>query len=473
MANIVQRIQEFFTTSTNVAVHQYRTFTTRIRRSLWRQPTKEWGRADYAYWRRAYRARVAGLEISGLFIKPLVSKISGWALGRAPDWRCESEASQDALETWWTDNHTDVLKAYRESLKQGDSFLVVNADLTITLLSPDTVDPIVADDDFANIIGWRVSQTLQHPESNDRMVVVDEYYADRRVHRVETNTMQAVETVFPNLIGIIPLVHIPNQPDDNETFGHAEAEALVEVLHRYGAVFEAAIEGNILQGRPTPVINFETQADLDKFWTIYGKRETRTLPDGSSETVNAISVDLTQILTVSGAEFDYKTPGSFAADTAQLLEILFYMILEHTELPEFVMGNAISSSKASADTQMPVFEKFIEARQGEMKWIISVAEIVLAYLSLLEPGVVAEKPTVQWKKITQDGTLTLETIKWGLTEGLLDRRTALLLAPVQVEDIDAVLDAAQEEMDARQELAREEAQFNADLNAEISNLENA
>ena len=446
------RIFEFYTTATNVASRTIRTAYTSIRRSLFRAPSHDWTRPDYAFWKRAVYGRARGLEMAGLFIKPIVSKIAAWTLGQAPRWSCESERSQEALDDWWADHHADVLRGWRAALKQGDAFAVINADMSITLVPPDLVDPIVSEDDYSEIVGWRVTQTIMHPErTSDRLTITDEYTAERRLHRVERNGRATEETEYPNLIGRLPIVHIANQVEDGATFGHPEAEALVELMHRYNEVLEAAIEGNVLQGRPTPVLAFQDTASLDKFWSDYGESDTTELPDGTTETVTRLGVDLQQLLTVAGATFDYKSPGSFSSDTTALLQLLYYLIIEHTELPEFVLGSAVASSKASTETQMPVFIRYIEMRRGEMaRWLTEIAEVVLAYLSLMEPGVVAESPQIQWEELDQaDGQLTLTTLQWALTEGLIDDRTALMLAPVRFEDIDALLEAAEAQREER------------------------
>jgi hypothetical protein len=472
---VVGRITEFFSVASDAIVTRVRS-TTRRWRSSFRQPTNNWGRADYDYYQRLYRGQVTGLELSALLVKPIVSKLSAWTLGRAPRWKLDSETSQQALSDWWNDNHPDVLRAWRGALKQGDSWAVVNSDLTITLLPPDSVDPIVADDDFGLILGWRVTQVLMHPETTRRMTVVDEYYPERRIHRIEIDGITREETTYPNLLGRLTIVHIANQPDDGEVFGHPEAEALLGLMHKYGEIMDAAIEGNVLQGRPTPVLTFETVQDLEKFDEENASYETQTLPSGVSQRVKIYDVQLDQLLVASGATFEYKAPGSFTEDTSKLLEILFYLLLEHSELPEFVFGNAIASSKASADAQMPIFEKFIEGRRGEMAaWLTEIAEIALGYLALITPGVAVQMPIIQWQPITQDDRMTLDTLTWAYTEGLLDRRTALMLAPVDVDDIDAVLDAADEEREERMaqfpEAQTDEGQFDADLENEINQLE--
>lgn len=349
-------------------------------------------------------------------------------------------------------HHPEILRAYLAALKQGDSFIVINADLSITILPPEIVDPIVDDADYTRIIGWRITQVIPHPQrTSDKQVVVDEYYADRRVQRVETGQVVR-ERVFDNLLGVIPVVHIANQVTDGEVFGHPEAEALVDLLHGYNQILESAIEGNILQGRATPVFLFKTAQDLDKFWAKYGATRNRTLADGTTEAVDELDLDLSQALTMSGADFKYASPDSFAEDTERLLGLLFYLLLEHTEIPEFVFGNAVSSSKASAEVQMPVFEKFIEMRQGDcMAWMVSLCQIVLRYLSLTTPGVTVEEVKIQWPKLTQNNRLTFETLQWAYENGLIDRRTALMLAPVGVEDIDRVLAEGEREAEERRE----------------------
>lgn len=474
---VVGRITEFFSTASNEVITRVRSITRRWR-SSYRQPSNDWARSDYDYYKRLYYGRVTGLELSGLLVKPIISKLAAWTLGRAPKWKLDSETAQQALADWWNDAHPDILRAWRGALKVADAFVVVNSDLSLTLLPPDTVDPIVDEMDYGNVIGWRVTQVLAHPETTQRMTVVDEYYADRRVHTVETTSGRVDSvTTYPNLLGRLPIVHIANQADTGETFGHAEAEGLLPLLHRYGEVFDAAIEGNVLQGRPTPVLTFETVQDLEKFDDENASIETQQLPNGTSQRVKTYEVDLSQLLVASGATFSYESPGSFTGDTAQLLEIMFYLILEHSELPEFVFGNAIASSKASAETQLPVFLEFVKLRRGEMVgWLTEIAEIALGYLSLTTPGVTAATPGLQWEELDQvDGNLTLQTIQWAFTEGLLDELTALQLMPVTVEDPPAVLEKAKQEREERAaqfaENQPEEQQFDSDLENEINQLE--
>jgi len=447
-----------------------RSFSLIIRRSavVWKTPTYSWGRSDYDFWTRAYYCKVAGLEVSGLFIRPIVHKIPAWVLGSLPVFLLKSKRTQKRLDEWFALHHEDVMRAYEGSLKHGDAFFVINADRSVTLVPPNCVDPIVAPDDYGKRIGWRIRQVFAHPEDGSlKMTVTDEYYIDRRVHTEEFSNGRTARRIYPNLIGIIPVVHVANHPGEGEQFGHPEAEALLDLLHRYGQILEASVEGNILQGRPTPVIAFNTVQDLNAFWRRYGSKASAKLPDGTTRESESISIDMSDVLTLSGATMDYKSPGSFADDAVKILGLLFYLIIEHLEVPEFVFGNAIEGSKASAETQMPVFEVFITARQKACTpWILEVCRIVQAYEEIISPER-REDPILQWAKLTQNGRMVLDAVNWAFGEGLLDEKTALTLLPIDIENPDEVLKKAKRDAELRQ--ANEEAKMERQMQMEKEN----
>jgi hypothetical protein len=137
-----------------------------------------------------------------------------------------------------------------------------------------------------------------------------------------------------------------------------------------------------------------------------------------------------------------------------LLAIIFWLMLQHTEIPEFVWGNAISSSRASAETQMAPFVKYIQKRQGQAaQWLIELAQVVVGYLSLWESGVQIENNIkVQWQSLTDsDGRLTLDALKLGMDKSLIDDETALGLMPLDIDNPADVLRKARKQEQQRQE----------------------
>ena len=437
--------------------------------SSWNTPTHDWSKPDYAYWREAIWARIDGLDLSGLLIRPVVEKVAAWTLGRAPTWKLDNDKAMDALAEWWNDWHHIILKAWNDALSEGDAYVLIHTDATLAILPPESIEVIVSPDDYTKIVGYRSTQVLPHPSDESRMWIEDEWREDGFQRTVKIDGVITDFQVWPNPVpGMLPVIHISNRPLSNQTFGHPECEGLVSLLHKYGEVLDAAIEGNVLQGRPTPVLTFETVQDLEAFDIANAMTETQQLPDGRTQTVKTYDIDLSQLLVASGAKFTYEAPGSFVGDTTGILGLLFYLLLEHTQLPEFIFGNAISSSKASAETQMPVFIEYIKMRRSEMSiWLNEIAQVVAVYLSLVSPDLVTqEQPGIQWEQLDhEDGSLTLETIKWAFLEGLIDDKVALMLAPVEFENIDQILEAAKEQNEEKRQSSRDDFSFEVEAAA--------
>ena len=422
-------------------------------------PTVDFSTADYRYWDRARRGKARGLEISGLLLKPLASKVAAWVLGSPPEWvtsvgahsraPLQSDVTMAMLNQWWAAWHPDILRGYEEALNLGDCYLVVNADLSVTVVPPHVVDPLL--DGRGEVVGWRITEVTPHPLApsptqagrggtigaplQGAVTVIDEYTALERVRRIERGGVVIQTERFANLIGLIPVIHIANRTGADEFYGRPEGDALIPALQRYGDVIDAAIRGNIRQGRPTPVIErMGTAEQVRKFWEKFGRRETQSLPDGSSETVDVIDFDPDQLLTLGGdATFKYAAPGSFSQDTATLLGLLYSLIVEHSEIPEFVLGTAVSSSKASVETQLQPFVQWIEKKRGLAGgWMLELSRVVLAYAAVTDFRIDPATPLeMQWKALSEsDGRLTLDTVTWAHGAGIIDDEGARKLLAI-------------------------------------------
>lgn len=403
---------------------------------------------DYSFWDRARRGLVKGMELSGMFLKPVGSKISAWVMGQAPDWTLDDQYTQDELQTWWQEHNSDILRGYEEALNLGDCYLVINSDLSVTVVPPHVVRQIMDPNDPTQAIGWKIEEKYYDPNTiSDFTTVIDEYTAEGHWHTLVKNGVEQPTTVYRNLVGKIPVIHIANIFGADESNGRPEGHALVPVLQRFGDILEAAIKGNIRQGRPTPVIErMGTAEQVRKFWEKFGRVEVHELPDGTTESVTVIDFDPDQLLTLGGeAQFKYAVPGDFAKDAVAILAILFYLILEHTEIPEFVWGPAIGSSKASAESQLEPFLKWLEKKRGHTQtWMQQIAQIVLAYMALKDTKIKTDqKPFYQWRPITdKNGQITLLSVEWAYGEGLIDEATALTLLPLGIVDPKGILDRA-------------------------------
>ena len=439
-------------------------------------PTFDTGQCDYEWWDRARRGKVEGFEISGLFLKPIASKKAAWVLGELPQIGFDDEKTKESINEWMRENHADILMAFEEAAALGDYYIVVNADETITIVTPNVVEPIVDEANYSKQIGWRIKQSFSHPQKPWLVqTITDEYYYDKRILTITApNGVKGKSQEFKNFTGLLPVIHVANNRHGGEMFGHPEAESLVQALHNYGEVTDAATEGNLRQGRPTPTFeSLGSQENLDAFLAAFAREETRKLPDGTSETFLVIEFSSDQVVYLGeNGTFKYASPGAFTADTLNILQILFYLVIQHTEMPEFIWGGAIASSKASAEVQMPPFTKWVEKEQGRAeKWLIPLVTYITALKSLSDRKVkykAGVKPKVKWMPLTtKDDKLTLEAIKIALTVGKWKPEWVVPYMPLDIDNPEEIIAGiiAQAEEEKRLAAADNEP-FNQDMAAQ-------
>lgn len=406
---------------------------------------------DYAYWDKARRGKAEGLKLAGLFLRPLSSKITAWVLGDAPLWITESKTATHELNQWWRNWQSSFMRAYQEALDLGDCYAVFNGDGTITVVPPHVVDRILDDDDLQTLIGYRVTITYSKDDGVDAQTFIDEYYADYRVRTVKNfqgSTIRGYPKEYTNPLGKIPVVHIPNRFGADEVFGRPLGDPFLNLLIRYDDVFDAALKGNIRQGRPTPTINkMGTATQVDEFWSRYGTTETVTRPDGTQEEVTVIHFDPDMLLTLGGeAQFKYEAPGSFVGDTEKLLGLLFYLVVQHSEVAEFAMGVAVASTKASTESQLEPFLRYIKKMRGlALNWIQELADLFLSYLGLFEREARGQQARILWKPMSAaEARLVLDSDIWMFAKKLVDPLVATWLAPVGFTDPEMVQELAQQ-----------------------------
>jgi hypothetical protein len=302
-------------------------------------PTLDARRGDYGFWDRARKGKVVGLELAGAFLKPLENKIATWVLGATPKFASDNEDLPGLVAEWWAEHQAEILQGMRESVGLGDSYLVFNGDGSLTVVPPHIVDPIVADDDYSEVIGYRVVQRYEHPlETGKSQQIINYYYADRREEVTRYGgTLGERRRRYANPLGIIPVVKIPNDATSGEMNGRPAGESIVRILEAYNDVLKAAVEGNVRQGRPTPTMEGIDPQSIAGLIDKMGVEVEYLDRNGQKKTRKELRFSSDNMMMTPGT-FKYAQPGSFVGETEKLLGLLFYLILQHTEIPEFVWG---------------------------------------------------------------------------------------------------------------------------------------
>lgn len=434
---------------------------------------------DYEFYDRLRRCKAKGYTLGGLFAKRIERVIASWVLGGG----VKVELADDSLteeQTAYTDellhefveglldagrdhgspeqtltdddDHTNslLLSAYKDALGLGDQYIVVNADGSLSIPSPDTVavrrDPL----NYKRVIAVTITTRA------DGYQITDEYRADGRTVIIRKGEQLLSAAQYQNLLGVIPVVHIAHDRSGNETYGHPIHEELLPLYDQYDDLIYKQLDGAKLLGNPlltfagmediNAVINANEPATADQY---YDK-------DGNLANRQQLNIDSNAVLLIGkgGSASFTAPPTGFTADTKTALKSLFLLLLDHTGIPEFVWGGEMSSARASSDTQMQQFTKDIDAwRQDAGGWIIRLCKLWLMTKALTDPQIIISRLSMEWPPLIQeDKELQLKQIEFGRQDSLLTGETALKLLDL-VDNPAAEILAANKEAQQRQERA--------------------
>jgi len=433
-------------------------------------------KADYRFWDELARGKRATYKLAGLFVQPIIHHIVAWALGKGVTARCDHPATEKALNEFLGAELKTLIDWVSEGMRLGDSYLVVNPDGSLTQVPPNQVEIIPDDLEPRRVLGYRIVSKL------DRADITDEFRLEGRTIRVKVSGDKPLDTVtgldqggtidadgarvhrFLNVIGRLPVVHYANNRGSNELHGRPEVEALLELLGEYDDTLTKTLQGVKLMGNPIPAMDDVEDIDAALNAIATGTK-TITTEEGEQLTVPVVDFDSLDMIITNG-KFGFKSPAPFTDDAWRMLKNLFYLMLQHSHVPEWVWGGAIASSKASVDAQMPAWELFISLRRMQLDpLIVELLKIWVAYRALVEPGLDADADIVlQWPGLTDENEeLKLKKIEFARKEGLMTRKTAL-------GNLDLVKDPAAEIEAADEEAEAAAAEFEAQADREIARL---
>lgn len=435
---------------------------------------------DYAFYDKLRRGKQPGYKLGALFAKRIERVLAAWVFGEGIEITINKDIAADypkegveytnaqiknfvdGLLDSGQDNEGDnpdfddqtgalLLTIFEDAVGLGDQYIIVNADGSLSVPSPDTVevdrDPL----DYRLMLAVRITTHL--PKG---VTVTDEYRANGRTltikQMIDSKIVEKVER-FENLIGRIQVVHVAHGRSGNETNGHSIHEDLLKLYDQYDNVIHKQIDGAVLLGNPILAIegleDLAAVIDANKPATP----ATYTDQDGAEVTRPELNIDSASILLIGkgGSAGFVAPPVGFTADTQQALKTLFLLLLDRTGIPESIWGNELSSGRSSSETQMSQFVKELRGWQkANGGWVVRLCKIWLQFRALTDPKLIVEKLSAKWPAaVEEDKALVLKFIEVALNHDLLTPETALKLM--------SLVEEAEKEAQAAQELAKARA----------------
>lgn len=426
-------------------------------RSRWATTTVDGTVPDYEFYDKLRRGKQPGYRLGALFAKRIEKLFSAWVFGEGVDVMLNKDVALDydeakveytneqlknfvgGLLDAGQDNEGDdpdiddqngslIYSLYEDAMGLGDQHPFVNANGSVSVPSPDTVEVIRDELDYRKVLAKRITTKLA------AATIIDEYRADGRTvtvkRMVDGREIVTVEN-FTNLIGRIPSVHIAHERSGNETNGHSIHEDLLKLYDQYDDVIHKQLDGAKLLGNPILAFvgmeNIAAVIDANKPVTD----ETYLDRDGNEVTRPMLNVDANSVMLIGkGGDGKFIAPPTgFTADTTQALRSLFLLILWRLGITESLWGGELSSARATSETQLQQFAKELRGLQkNNGGWVARLCKIWLQFKALTDPQIIVDKLSVEWPSAVQeDKALLLEFIKVAKADGLIEPETELRL----------------------------------------------
>ena len=431
---------------------------------------------DYAFWDKFRRGKAVGYELSGTLAKPIIQTLISYIVGERLTIRlAKPSGEEDAraytnrqLAKFLERNLSGLVSMLDDLYSMGDQYVIVNADGTLSIPSPDTVDVVYDLLDYRRMVSVTITSEF------DAATVMDTYTADLRTLRIKWKQAVTLDdgtarpigsenvSIFPNLLGVIPVVHFAQGRSGNETNGRPIYEALLHVFSRYNDSLEKALDGAELLSNPIPA--FEGLADIDETYNANAIDDPNGELDSSGKVRKILDFSRIPALFLgAGGSFRFASPSTgFTSDIREMLNVLFWLVIEHSRISEGAWGTELSSARATAQEQSKVLMMFIrflrlalegvgrddEENLPAESGLLQLADLWLMTKRLTNPRIVVEQVVIEWEELNQqDEALTFEKVKYADAAGYLSNQTTLELLNL-VDDASAELEKARAEAEA-------------------------
>ena len=444
------------------------TFTKRRRSfSMIEIEDKDYSKCNYGLTKALYYASIIsdqngdnhgkGFQLGAVFCKPIINSTIAFTL---PDpiqidiQEGDEEIEKDVNEFLSNQNGT-MLKFVKNGFRDGDSYLYFHMNGVVSIISPDYVTKFVDPINGNRIIGYDIKTVVASPDKEGEkesyiLSIRKDYEKNTVTESASKISSDGTKKEISKIVyedAPMKMVHFANELEPGDVYGQTEFQGLYYLIRNYHSVEEQAIKSNIFNNTPIPYVT--GASSLSDF-----KTENETTDSVSGK--KTIKWQAGKMLTAGkDAKFGMLEAMDSTKGSIGLLQVLFWQICQNSETPEFVMGTAVSSSKASVSEQVPVMVKKASRKQTELTPVFE--EIINIYMWVagqnrngLYTGVDIKEVNykiVMPQILSDDLKLNLEIVKALLTEGTITKATAMKMLSVDkyVTDIDLEVEKANKE----------------------------
>ena len=329
-------------------------------------------RVDYALARQLYHNTHDDYKLGAGFAKPIINTLAGF-IG-VPRFRCQDEEVQEVIDEHVSRWVSRMQRTHQLSLRDGDCFVMLanleNDDplypdeknrIDFIIIPPEQIADIEIDSITRKPVTYTIKARSKWDEGRREYTVTQKITADRITVTVEGDAPEGLTSeIRPNPWGFIPIIHFRNEPEETELYGSSELEPIEPYLKAYHDVMLHAMQGSKMHSTPRLKLKLR---DVQAFLQNNFPEALKAVQRGEQANIDLKGHEL--LIFTDEEDASFIEARSTIGDAEALLKLLFYCIVDVSEVPEFAFGVHTPSSHASVKEQMPLLIRRV-ARKREM-----------------------------------------------------------------------------------------------------------
>ena len=329
-------------------------------------------RVDYDLARQLYHNTHDDYKLGAGFAKPIINTLAGF-MG-VPRFRCKDEEGQEVLDEHVSRWVSRMQRVHQLCLRDGDCFVMLanleNDDplypdeenrIDFIIIPPEQIADIEIDPITRRPKAYSIEARAKWDAGQREYAVMQRITAEEIIVKVEGDAPEGLTSeTRPNPWGFIPILHFKNEPEETELYGTSELEAVEPYLKAYHDVMLHAMQGSKMHSTPRLKLKLR---DVQAFLQNNFPEALKAVQRGEQANIDLKGHEL--LIFTDEEDASFIEARSTIGNAEALLKLLFYCIVDVSEVPEFAFGVHTPSSHASVKEQMPLLIRRV-ARKREM-----------------------------------------------------------------------------------------------------------
>jgi len=416
-------------------------------------------RVDYDLARQLYHNTHDDYKLGAGFAKPIINTLAGF-MG-VPRFRAKDEEGQEVLDENVSRWVSRMQRAHQLCLRDGDCFIMLvhleNDDplypdeetrIDFIIIPPEQVADIEIDPITRRPKAYTIEARAKWDAGQREYAVMQRITAEEITVKVGGDAPEGLTSeTRPNPWGFIPIIHFKNEPEETELYGTSELEAVEPYLKAYHDVMLHAMQGSKMHSTPRLKLKLR---DVQAFLQNNFPEALKAVQRGEQANIDLKGHEL--LIFTDEEDASFIEARSTIGDAEALLKLLFFCIVDVSEVPEFAFGVHTPSSHASVKEQMPLLIRRV-ARKREM--VTENWQTLARMLLVMQSKITGKKFESYEVGITWDAVIERDEKEYAETIHTLVNalNTALMGGFIS---LDAAVDLLQQYIDTMQEYATDD-----------------